>query len=700
MVNLRSGISLLLLCCSCAGRSEPASPATVPLRSLRLYETGVGYFERTGTTAGASSLPVPTSHLDDALKSLVILGEGAQVQGVSFPSSLSKPMARAMVGVQAGETLAFPSLLAALKGVHVAVEMKKKGEPLRGRLVELTEETVEIPEVTPKEGEKAPSKEVPRKDHALVLLTEEGALERVNLRDVRSVRPLDPAFASRLSAGLDATSARGTQVQRALRLLGDGNSPVTFGYIAETPVWRASYRIVLEAKSSMLQGWALLHNDTDEDWKNIKLSLVNGRPDSFLFPLAAPRYLRRELLRPNQQLPTTPQLLGQSSDDLWSEGEGESFGAGGLGLSGIGEGGGGRGEGIGLGSVGTIGHGAGTGESPLLSVGNLASAAQATGSEQGALFSYELQRPLSLPRHSSALVPFLEQRVAIEPITWVEDGARIGVRFENSTGQTLPAGTMAVFRDGGFAGETTLDRLKPGERRFLTFGADLDVELDDHRQAFKDETARVVAQGSNLEEHFLRTTDHTITIQNRSPLPRSVYLVLRLHKNAKVTGADAMDYDTAQNKPVAIFRLEPRQKLERAFVSVEGLSRSTPAERNSPEELTRLAESPKLSAEEKTSLRALAVRRTEQEEASRALAASTAETAEIQQEIERLRKNLEALGGDRTQRPEQNPFVRRLLAAEDRLTEARKKQETLQKQASSRKDGVLLALKKLEPSGK
>jgi hypothetical protein len=690
MRHLRPGLSLLLLCCSCAGRPEPSTPAIVPLRSLRLYETGVGYFERTGTVSGGKSLPVPTSHLDDALKSLVILGEGASVQALTFSSSLSKPMARAMVGIQDGETLAFPSLLSALKGVRVEVALSSGGEPLRGRLVELTEETAEPPAEPPRSGTEAP----PRKDRSLVLLTEDGALRQVRLADVRSVRPLDPAFASRLAAGLDATSARGTQVQRALQLLGEGG-PVTFGYIAETPVWRASYRIVLEPQKSAFQGWALLHNDTDEDWKNIRLSLVNGRPDSFLFPLAAPRYLRRELLRPDQPLPTTPQLLGQSADDLWSEAD--AFGAGGLGLSGVGEGGGGRGEGIGLGSVGTIGHGSGTGYgygSGLLSVGNLASTAQSSGSEQGALFSYAVERPLSLPNHSSALVPFLEQRVALEPITWLEDGARIGVRFENTTGQTLPAGTVAVFHNGGFAGETTLDRIKPGERRFLTFGADLDVELNEHRRSSKDETARVVARDKDLEEHFLRTTNHTITLQNRSPLPRSVYLVLRLHSNAKVTGADALDYDTAQNKPVAIFRLEPRQKIERTFTSVEGLATRSPVEQLSPEQLEKLAQTP-VSADEKAALRALAARRSEQVEAQKTLDSISAEVGEIQQEIERLRKNLEALGGDRSQRPEQNPFVRRLLAAEDRLAEARKKQDNLQKQASARKDAVLLALKKL-----
>ena len=50
-------------------------PARLPLRTVRFYEVGVGYFERKGQLDGASTLtlPLPTSQLDDALKSLVVL---------------------------------------------------------------------------------------------------------------------------------------------------------------------------------------------------------------------------------------------------------------------------------------------------------------------------------------------------------------------------------------------------------------------------------------------------------------------------------------------------------------------------------------------------------------------------------------------------------------------------------------------------
>ena len=70
--------------------APPAKADVLPLSRLRLYETGVGYFERRGRVAKRErlTLPVPTAHLDDALKTLVVLdeGTGARVGGVAFSS--------------------------------------------------------------------------------------------------------------------------------------------------------------------------------------------------------------------------------------------------------------------------------------------------------------------------------------------------------------------------------------------------------------------------------------------------------------------------------------------------------------------------------------------------------------------------------------------------------------------------------------
>ena len=43
----------------------------------------------------------------------------------------------------------------------------------------------------------------------------------------------------------------------------------------------------------MLEGWAIVDNTTGEDWTKVQLSLVSGRPISFVSQLYAPKYINR-----------------------------------------------------------------------------------------------------------------------------------------------------------------------------------------------------------------------------------------------------------------------------------------------------------------------------------------------------------------------------------------------------------------------
>jgi hypothetical protein len=694
---------LFLAACAAPAASGPGAAHVLPLKSLRLYETGVGYFERSGVVgpSAGSTLPVPAGHLDDALKSLVVLDpQGrAQLSGVRFASSTSKGMARARAGLPGDPdaALSYRDLLASLKGAEL--EARSPKGTVRGRLIEVVTEG-------PAEAGKPPP------ELSLLLLSSRGEVVRLPAAQLEALRPIDGSVTERLGSALDALSARNAQDTRRIHLSSGGQRPVTIGYIAETPVWRATYRLVLpqqaKAKGSKadgakadgakaegaLQGWALVHNDTDEDWRAVSLELVNGRPDSFLFPLAAPRYLRRGLVHPEDELSTVPQLFDTTPDAMWADG-------------------------VGLGSIGTVGHGSGSGSgsgygsghgrlagvsqavgtSSLLQVGDLTAAAPAVGSEVGALFVYRSNKPLELGSHSSALVPFLDRPIEIEPVTWVDEAdtpPRSAVRLVNSTGQTLPAGTIAFFDGGGFAGESGLDRLKPGERRFIQYGADLDVEVKATRSALPETPKRLTFERDTLEEHFLRETRVAYELENRAALPRTIYAAQHLDSNATLKGADRVDFDTDASTPVAVFAVPARSKAQKSLVSVEGLSRKTSLERLTAERLAQLAAAPSLQASERAAAGEAAARQRELEQARSAGDADKAEIAELEKDLDRLREHLKALGGEKGAGAGANPFVQRILAAEDRLAAARKRLDGHERDARARSADVRRALEKLK----
>jgi hypothetical protein len=74
----------------------------------------------------------------------------------------------------------------------------------------------------------------------------------------------------------------------SLRLDGKKHD-IAVGYIAESPVWRPSYRVVINPKGETeLQSWGIVQNLSGEDWKNVELVLVAGAPLAFRATLGEP----------------------------------------------------------------------------------------------------------------------------------------------------------------------------------------------------------------------------------------------------------------------------------------------------------------------------------------------------------------------------------------------------------------------------
>src|SRR5207245_3009607 len=118
---------------------------------------------------------------------------------------------------------------------------------------------------------------------------------------VQQIKLLDPVLDGELRKALEllATSHDSQRKPVVLAFTGKGKRAVRVGYILETPVWKTSYRLALDPKEKpFLQGWAVVENTTDEDWKNVSLALVSGRPISFIQDLYQPLYATRPVVVP------------------------------------------------------------------------------------------------------------------------------------------------------------------------------------------------------------------------------------------------------------------------------------------------------------------------------------------------------------------------------------------------------------------
>lgn len=662
--------------------AAPPAPAPLPLKTLVLYENGVGYFERRGVVAPGkvAEIPLESGQLDDALKSLVVMSQQG-VASVEFAPPLAEEAARALAGLpQGGEDASLTGLLLSLQGVDVEVS-RADGKPVRGRVLQVSEE----PGLLDKDGKPVPE--------ATLLVFGEAGLAKVPLRLVHAVRPVGQDVAQ---AWIRAAGAAALQPERE-RLVVRGSSQggtVAVGYTTEAPVWRTTYRLVL-GKKARLQGFALVHNDSDEPWNGVAVSLASGRPTSFLFPLAGPRYGRRDFVTPEDGLENAPQLATREAREHL---RGQALGYGGLGIRGTGMGGGGYGAGVG--SVGSAhgvvvrGSGVATGISSTILEDGPTPLEPAAVSEAGDLFLYSVKEPVVLGARKSALLPIIDGPTGAERVTLLDAAGEVfsGVRLENTTALTLEGGTLSVFVDGTYGGETQLDRVKPGEVRVLKHGVDLDLEVarSTRREEGDLRRARIVSSAgqSRLELTRVDRLVHSVHFTSRADKPRTVLVQLPEEGYRVVTGGEE---DVRSPGQPRYARVPVKPKSEE---SVDLVEEGAVVERLALESLSSLRVAELLRRKMPDDARALLAglqSRLEQHEAALArVQAIDARTREVEADLVRLRENLAAAGkGGATKAAE--ALGQRLLSLEGQLDELKRERTSAGAAVATLKKNLLLA---------
>lgn len=655
-------LSLLLLVFS----APPAVQSRLPLKTLVLYENGVGYFERHGQVpkGAVAEIPLEPGQLDDALKSLVVMSTQG-VASVEFAPPLSAEAARAMAGLPEREAQAsLSNLCRSLTGVDVEVK-RATGPAVRGRVIEVSEEALERAN---KEGQPVPE--------PVLLVFGDAGLAKVPLRLIEAVRPVGSDVSQAWSRAVGARALQPERERLVVRGASSGGA-VAVGYTTEAPVWRTTYRLVMSKKPARLQGFALVHNDSDEGWDGVKVTLASGHPTSFLFPLAGPRYGRRELLAPQDGLESAPQLATREArEHLRGEGEWQGFSVSGGSSSGYGAGVGA----LGSGGLGGRGHGVGisTGVSSIVLEDGPTPLEPAAVSEAGDLFLYAVKEPVVLGARKSALLPIVDGATKAERVTVLDGAGTVftGVRLENTTPLTLEGGTLSVFTDGAYTGETQIDRVKPGEVRVLKHGEDLDLEVSRGLRREEGDPRKVRISG-NAQQKVLELTRvdrlvHTIDFTSRTDAQRTV-LVELTEQRYRVVGGGEEDVRSPGQPRYGRITIAPHAS-EQVELSEEGAV----VERISAEQLSVARVDGWLARKIPDDARALLGRvRTELvkvETATTQVSALQAKLGAIEADVQRTRENLAAVG--KVTAPDAaKKLGAKLLALEDELSSTRKQRD-------------------------
>ncbi|HYH84211.1 MAG TPA: carboxypeptidase regulatory-like domain-containing protein [Pyrinomonadaceae bacterium] len=287
---------------------------TLPIRRVTLYSNGVAYIERRGTVTGHAEIDLQfkQSQVDDVLKSMVVLdlGEG-RIGAVSYNSS-APPAARMAdipfsiaAATQGGGGLA--GVLGQLQGARVAVTTTS-GRTVTGSLLTVEERRTQADPAKP-----------PVITNALVIATDGGELSSFDLADVRAVKLLDEGARRDVGEFASATASARRRDAKTITVTSDGagTREMLVSYTVAAPIWKTTYRVVLDEEGKpFFQGWAIVDNVSEEDWTQVRLSLISGSPVSFIQPIQKPFYRYRPVVPMPDDLRLSPQVYEPETGEV------------------------------------------------------------------------------------------------------------------------------------------------------------------------------------------------------------------------------------------------------------------------------------------------------------------------------------------------------------------------------------------------
>ena len=320
----------------------------------------------------------------------------------------------------------------------------------------------------------------------------------------------------------------GQKLRKVVLRLDGSEHDLVVGYVAETPVWRPSYRLVVRDKGADLQAWGIVQNLSGEDWDNVKLALVAGAPLAFQSTLGEPVIPERPVVTDTGEVITSvPEgetsleendkgAVDRVGDETRTKKKAEKADRG-TGEAGGYAGGGGLGRGHAARKPSSSTRAAANdepaapaerpapkvpsaaarrqmaleqarrrGPSGPRNLRALAAVAIETGSTR-----YEIPNPITVPDKSATMVLLVSHHVPGEAVfLFAPDGGvpdssshpfRVA-RFTNNTKGLLERGPIAVFEKGSFLGQGMVDPLPPGATATVPFALERSLAVEGDRK--------------------------------------------------------------------------------------------------------------------------------------------------------------------------------------------------------------------------
>ena len=656
-----------------------------------------------------------TAQLNDVLKSLTVLDLGkGRITGVSYNSAAPLEKRLGSLHLPVGENPTTAQFLDALRGARL--DVRNGSESASGRLL-----SIEDRDVPGKGDQKITLTQIS-------LVSDSGEVRIFDLTPSTSVRVAEKEVNDEVGKYLGlVASTRDQDVRRmTISTAGDGERNLLVSYISEVPVWKSTYRIVIPNEGKpLLQGWAIVDNTVGEDWKNVELSLVAGAPQSFVQELSQPYYTRRPVVALPQNAMLTPQTHEATMEDkmapapppppaspggAFDYAAGASVNAPKLAMpsrivsNGM--------ERLGAGSAGGVGEGkaAGVASGPYKKFVNEDVGYIITDKEReafgdsvgqshelGDLFEYKLKDRVTIRKNQSALVPILQSRIDAEKVSvWNPSDSSVlrALWVDNTSDLTLDGGSFNVLEGDAFAGEGLMDAIKPGEKRILSYAADLGVLVDAKQKADNQRVTKVVIAHGTMTQSTQERQENTYTIRNRDTSTRTLVIEHPARPGWKLTD-DEKPVESSASFHRFRLTLEPKKTASLLVKEYRPITNSYLLTNVNDNQIKFFLDQKMINPDVEKALRKIVAQKNDIAGLDGMIAGRKAQVTSISDDQQRVRENMKALKGSAEEKALVERYVRELNEQEDHVQALRREiTETQQKRdaAQSALNGMIEAL--------
>ncbi|MGI5860860.1 MAG: hypothetical protein ACOX6T_02255 [Myxococcales bacterium] len=651
----------------------------LPITRVVLFKHGVGFFQRTGEVDGREliELSFKATQMNDVLKSLTALDyDGGTFAALSYDSEEPIERKLAELNIEIPEKGAVSAFLDRLKGARVS--LPRGAQKLQGAVVG-------IEEVRRQHGEA-----IVTEPH-LAVFADEGRLVRVPLLEVEQLEFLDETVRRDLRTLLDVlfSGLRKDRKRLSIQAVGEGRRRVSLSYVVEAPVWKTSYRIVLPEKKDdnpLLQGWALVDNTTEDDWKGVSLSLVAGLPISFVHDLYTPRYRKRPIVEVQEEAGVAPPIVeagvmppeAPAYDMELAEAPRAPMRAR---------------------AAAMMAPSAPPPPAPMGAAARAAVQVQTRTQEVGDLFAYEITQPVDVGRGRSALVPILQADVDVERVALYNPSVReknpmTAFRLKNSTGLTLEGGPVTVFEGDSYVGEAMLDTLRAGEERITPYSVELGVTVKHDAFERREDYTRATRHGQYIHKHYRRLLITRYDLSSRLDRELIAYLDHRFSYPVREETPEPVEITESFWR----FRLalEPKKTTHFEVKEVAEQSEAIYVPNIALHEVKRLFTEKLIPESARKRLEEIARHAETISRLQQRISEDEQAIGRLEQGQARVRENLKALGASSEEARLRSKYVAKLSDEEEQIERLRAEIAELKEQIETEKEAVAKLIDKLQ----